>query len=114
MPDFKALTSTLTFQNTNVIVIDGTQDIGAAIAICIAELGASIFIVSHNKMLGSDMVKKLENASFSSGGDNHGGVRFGFLQRDLSRVGEIKGAVKDIAKWAEKDGIHYLFQSQGE
>lgn len=116
MPDFKALASTLTFPNTNVAIVGGTQGIGASIAIRFAELGAAIIIVGRNEMLGSEMVKKLEKASFTSGWDNRDGItrRFKFSKRDLSKVEEIKGAAEDIAQWAGKKGVHYLIQCQGE
>lgn len=116
MPNFKALASTLTLTNTNVVVVGGTQGIGAGIAIRCAELGASVLIVGRNAMLGSEMISKLENASRGSG-DSHSltsGARFGFSQRDLSRLEEMRGTVEDIAKWVGKDGVHFLFQSQGE
>ena len=116
MSYFKALTSTLTFQNTNVVVIGGTQGIGAGIALRFAELGAAVLIIGRNEVLGSEMVKKLEKASFTGGWDNHDGItrNFKFSKRDLSKVGDMKGAAEDIAQWAGKKGVHYLFQCQGE
>ena len=113
MPDFHTLTSSLPFLNTNVVVIGGTQSIGAGIAIRFAELGASVLIIGRNETNGNEMVKKLGNAS-SNYWWNPEKVRFGFARRDLSSVEEIKGAAQDIAAWAGKDGVQYLFQSQGE
>jgi NAD(P)-dependent dehydrogenase (short-subunit alcohol dehydrogenase family) len=111
MPDSPTLTaSSLTFPNTNVVVIGGTQSIGAGIAIRFAELGASVLIVGRNE---NEMVKKLESASSNKGWDPDR-IRFGFARRDLSIVEEIKGAAKDIATWAGKAGVQYLVQSQGE
>ena len=115
MPDFHALTSSLTFPNTNVVVIGGTQSIGAGIAIRFAELGASVLIIGRNELNGNEMVKKMENASSSSNnGRGYNGAKFGFARRDLSSVEEIKSAAQDIAIWAGKVGVQYLFQSQGE
>ena len=115
MPDLKALVSALNFQNKNVVVVGGTQGIGSGIAIRFAELGAAVLIVGRNEMLGSEMVKKLEKASFTGDWDDYDGIarRFKFVKRDLSKVGDIKEAAEDIAEWAGKNGIHYLFQCQG-
>ena len=112
MPNFHVLASALTFPDTNVVVVGGTQGIGAAIAVRFAELGASVLIIGRNEIIGVDMVKKLEATSSSHGHDPHG-VRFGFSRRDLGSVKEIKAAAEDITKWAGKGGIHYLFQTQG-
>lgn len=115
MPDFHALTSSLTFLNTNVVVIGGTQSIGAGIAIRFAELGASVLIIGRNETNGNEMVKKLESASrLSNNGQGHDGAKYGFARRDLSSVEEIKSAAQDITIWAGKVGVQYLFQSQGE
>jgi NAD(P)-dependent dehydrogenase (short-subunit alcohol dehydrogenase family) len=115
MPNFHALTSALTFTNTNVVVVGGTQGIGAGIAVRFAELGASVLIVGRNETLASEMIKKLEKASSQNGQNPQAaGVKFGFSRRDLGIVEEIKGAVEDITNWAGNEGVHYLFQSQGE
>ena len=111
MPNFHALTSALSIPNTNVVVVGGTQGIGAGIAVRFAELGASVFVVGRNEKLGNEMIKTLETASRQNGWAE---VRFGFARRDLGTAEEIKGAVDDIARWAEDGSIHYLFQSQGK
>ena len=85
MPNCHALSSALTFPSTNVVVIGGTQGIGAGIAICFAQLGASVLIVGCNKACGNEIVKKLETAAQKSGRDD-GRVRFGFIRRDLGIV----------------------------
>lgn len=113
MPNFHAETSALSFPNTNVVVVGGTQGIGAGIAIRFAELGASVLIVGRNEILGNEMVKTLETSS-QQNGRYVDGVKFGFARRDLGAVKEIKGATEDIARWAGDEGVHYLFQSQGE
>jgi NAD(P)-dependent dehydrogenase (short-subunit alcohol dehydrogenase family) len=113
MLDFHTLVSRLTFPNANVVVIGGTQSIGAGIAIRFAELGASVLIIGRNETNGNKMVEKLKNTSSNNGWDREK-VRFGFARRDLSSVEEIKGAAQDIAGWAGNDGVQYLFQSQGE
>jgi NAD(P)-dependent dehydrogenase (short-subunit alcohol dehydrogenase family) len=112
MPNFHALTSALTFPDTNVVVVGGTQGIGAGIAVRFAELGASVLIVGRKETLGSEMIKTLESASQKDGGKT-AGVRFGFVRRDLGSVEEIKAAAEDIAQWAGDRGVHYLVQSQG-
>jgi NAD(P)-dependent dehydrogenase (short-subunit alcohol dehydrogenase family) len=63
MPNYRRLTSALSFPNTNVVVIGGTQGIGAGIATRFAELGASVLVVGRNETLGSEMVKTLEAAA---------------------------------------------------
>jgi len=96
MPNFHALTSALTFPDTNVVVVGGTQGIGAGIAVRFAELGASVLIVGRKETLGSEMIKTLESASQKDGGKT-AGVKFGFACRDLGSVEEIKATTEDIA-----------------
>jgi len=113
MPGFHALTSALTFPNINVVVVGGTQGIGAGIAVRFAELGASVLVVGRNEKLASDLIKTLETASRQNGW-NSSEVKFGFARRDLSDVAEIKAVADDISIWAGNKGIQYLVQSQGE
>lgn len=113
MPDFHALSSALTFTSTNVVVIGGTQGIGAGIAVRFAELGASVLVVGRNEALGNEIVKTLETAAQKNGQDG-GRVRFGFSRRDLGSVEQIRAAAEDVARWAGNGDINYLFQSQGE
>jgi NAD(P)-dependent dehydrogenase (short-subunit alcohol dehydrogenase family) len=113
MPNFHALSSALTFPSTNVVVIGGTQGIGAGIAIRFAELGASVLVVGRNEALGNEIVKALETAA-QKNGRGGGRVRFEFSRRDLGSVEQIRAAAEDIARWAGNGDIHYLFQSQGE
>jgi NAD(P)-dependent dehydrogenase (short-subunit alcohol dehydrogenase family) len=104
MPNFHALSSALTFQSTNVVVIGGTQGIGSGIAVRFAELGASVLVVGRNEALGNEIVKTLEKAAEKNGRVD-GRVRFGFARRDLGSVEQIRAAAEDIARWAGDGGI---------
>ena len=57
-----------------------------------------MLIIGRNEITGVDMVKKLEATSSSHGHDHHG-VRFVFSRRDLGSVKEIKATAEDITKW---------------
>jgi NAD(P)-dependent dehydrogenase (short-subunit alcohol dehydrogenase family) len=96
MPDFHVLTSAFTFLNINVVVVRGTQGIGAGIAVRFTELGTSVLVIGHNKKLASDLIKILETASWQNRW-NSSEVKFGFAQRDLGNVAEIKAVVDNIS-----------------
>jgi NAD(P)-dependent dehydrogenase (short-subunit alcohol dehydrogenase family) len=113
MPDFHVLMSALTFLNINIVMVGGTQGIGAGIAVHFTELGASVLVVGCNEKLASDLIKTLETASQQNGW-NISEVKLGFAWRDLGDVVEIKVVVDDISIWAGDRGVRYLVQSQGE
>ncbi len=106
MPDYHALTSALKLASTNVVVVGGTQGIGAGIALRLAELRASVLISGRNEKLGDEMVGKLKERGAKD-------ARFAFVKKDLGDLGAIKALAEDIAAWAGEEGVQYLYLSQG-
>lgn len=106
MPEYHALTSALELAATNVVVVGGTQGIGAGIALRLAELGASVLISGRNEKLGDEMVRKLKERGAKD-------ARFAFAGKDLGTLEAIKALVEDIAAWAGEEGVQLLYLSQG-
>lgn len=108
MVNYHALTSSLKLSGTNVVVLGGTQGIGAGIAIRFAELGSSVLVIGRNETAGNAVVNKMQSASADSSE-----ARCTFIRADLGTVDGIRGAAYDIAAWAGAQGVDYLFQTQG-
>ncbi|KAJ8481017.1 hypothetical protein ONZ45_g15451 [Pleurotus djamor] len=109
MPDYHDVSSSCDFSGQNVVVVGGTQGIGAGIALRFAELGASVLIVGRNSSLGNGLLESMK-AKAKTGPSL---AKFAFVQKDLGVLKEIKEAAEEIAVWAGDDGVSYLFQSQG-
>ena len=93
--NYHALTSTLNLSGTNVVVLGGTNGIGAAIALRFAALGASVLVMGRTEAAGADVVRAMQSAS----GDGSGATP-SYGRADLSTVAGIRGAVDNIAAWA--------------
>ncbi|KAF4578240.1 hypothetical protein EYR36_000047 [Pleurotus pulmonarius] len=106
MPDYHALTSALKLAGTNVVVVGGTQGIGAGIALRLAELRASVLISGRNEKLGDEMVRKLKERGAKD-------ARFAFARKDLGTIEATKALAEDIAAWAGEEGVQYLYLTQG-
>ncbi|KZP18623.1 hypothetical protein FIBSPDRAFT_590555 [Athelia psychrophila] len=108
MVNYHALTSSLKLSGSNVVVLGGTQGIGAGIAIRFAELGSSVLVIGRNETAGNTVVNTMRGASADSSE-----AKFTFVRGDLGTVDGIRGAADDIAAWAGAQGVDYLFQTQG-
>lgn len=109
MVNYHALTSSLKLSGSNVVVLGGTQGIGAGIAIRFAELGSSVLVIGRNETAGNTVVNTMRGASADSSE-----AKFTFVRGDLGTVDGIRGAADDIAAWAGAQGVDYLFQTQGK
>jgi hypothetical protein len=101
------------------VVAGGTQGIGAAIALRFALAGASVWIIGRSEGRGLEVVEKLKQASLEGArrkNQQSEGVSadHAFLKADLSDVEEIKRVAEEVKKRAGKDGIDWLFETQGE
>lgn len=87
-------------KNKNFVFVGGTQGIGKATALALAERGASILVIGRNKTAGANLVKlALKNGASSAG----------FIRADVSTIKGIKHAVDEIKNWNSE--IHGLMHS---
>eukprot|EP01112_Ceratiomyxa_fruticulosa_P019625 TRINITY_DN6464_c0_g2_i1.p1 TRINITY_DN6464_c0_g2~~TRINITY_DN6464_c0_g2_i1.p1 ORF type:complete len:297 (-),score=59.61 TRINITY_DN6464_c0_g2_i1:131-1021(-) len=90
----------------NVLVIGGTQGIGAGLAISIAKNGArSVTIVGRNRALADGVINEMKQASTNPD------AQFRFIAGDLSLVEQIKEVVREISQ--AQPNIDILIQTQG-
>eukprot|EP01112_Ceratiomyxa_fruticulosa_P019620 TRINITY_DN6464_c0_g1_i2.p1 TRINITY_DN6464_c0_g1~~TRINITY_DN6464_c0_g1_i2.p1 ORF type:complete len:294 (+),score=47.36 TRINITY_DN6464_c0_g1_i2:296-1177(+) len=90
----------------NVLVIGGTQGIGAGVAIRMAKNGArSVTIVGRNQALADGVINEMKQAS------PHPDTQFRFIAGDLSLVEQIKEVARSISQ--VQPNIDILIQTQG-
>lgn len=104
--------------SNRAVVAGGTQGIGAGIALRFALAGASVWVIGRSAQRGEEMVQKLHEASKEglrrrakelSATD----VDHAFLKADLSDVQEIKRVAGQVSSRAGRQGVDWLFESQG-
>ncbi|UZJ54578.1 hypothetical protein CBS101457_003898 [Exobasidium rhododendri] len=104
--------------SNRVLVAGGTQGIGAGIALRFALAGATVWVVGRSEERGVEIVKKLHQASLEAARrrkieQEDSDVDHAFFQADLSDVEEIKRVAEDVRKRSGKEGIDWLFETQG-
>ncbi|MBL1419940.1 MAG: SDR family NAD(P)-dependent oxidoreductase [Alphaproteobacteria bacterium] len=87
-------------KNKNFVFVGGTQGMGKAAALALAERGASILVLGRNQAAGDNVVElALKNGANTAE----------FVQVDISTVQGIKHAVDKIKNWQPQ--IHGLMHS---
>ncbi|SCV72233.1 BQ2448_4927 [Microbotryum intermedium] len=99
----------LALAGKNVAVAGGTQGIGAATAIRLAQAGAdSVYIIGRNKEKADEVVREMKRAGASAGDRK----TYEFIQADLSLVSNVKKVVDELKTKVGDKGIHYLITTQ--
>ncbi|KAJ3108743.1 hypothetical protein HDU97_000143 [Phlyctochytrium planicorne] len=106
----------------NIVVVGGTQGIGASTALRFASLGASVLICGRNDSRGTSMVQSLRTA-YTSGSKflRHNrdakdeAPTYSFVKADLSTVEGCFKVVNEVKKWDKvpQDGLHALVMTAG-
>ncbi|KAJ3206618.1 hypothetical protein HDU67_008042 [Dinochytrium kinnereticum] len=119
-----------------VVVVGGTQGIGAATALRFASLGASVLIVGRNPTLGTTMIQSLRQTK--SNGDRllrggrhrhpeirddevmgkgtsvgEGDQEFRFVRGDLGSVEGCLGVVGEVGEWVGDGGVAAVVMTAG-
>jgi len=95
-----------------VVVVGGTQGIGAGVAKRFAKAGAEVWIVGRNEKLGNEVVEEMRKAATEKS-ETSKTPGFHFFQADLSRKAGMKRIADEIKDRAGAEGIDYLILSQG-
>ena len=94
--------STLSWAGKNVLVVGGTQGIGAATALAFAKAGASVTFTGRNQTLGSEMLNQLSSKSTAP---------MAFETFDVTRMSEVR-AFTESYKQKHKE-LHALVLCAG-
>ncbi len=90
----------------NVLVVGGTQGIGAATALAFAQQGASVTITGRNKDLGQSVVEKLRAATQAQSS---------FVPVDVSLMSEVRKFTENFVKESQNQNkkLHALILCAG-
>ena len=93
------------FKNKNIIVVGGTQGIGAGISIKLSSLGANVIIGGRNEKLANEILQKMRKENKDN--DNI----YMFKKVDQSIVSDIKNFINEVSNIYDK--LDYLIISSG-
>jgi len=106
---WKTANSKLNLTGKSILVLGGTQGIGAGVATRFAQLGASVAIAGRNEKVATDMIENWKKES-----KNLQEQEFRFFKVDCSSVKDIVRFTDEVQKYYEsKGGLTHLIQSQG-
>eukprot|EP01114_Cavostelium_apophysatum_P004749 TRINITY_DN15100_c0_g1_i1.p1 TRINITY_DN15100_c0_g1~~TRINITY_DN15100_c0_g1_i1.p1 ORF type:complete len:302 (-),score=64.87 TRINITY_DN15100_c0_g1_i1:169-1074(-) len=105
---WKAANSAQNLVGKNVLVIGGTQGIGAGIATRFSQIGASVYIAGRNEAAANQLLEELQKNRI---GDQS---EFKFFRVDASSIQDMDRFTKEVKNYFEsRGGLHYLVQTQG-
>jgi len=103
-----AANSKLNLKGKNVLVVGGTQGIGAGVATRFAQLGASVAIAGRNEKLANELIENWKKEQKESSQE------FTFFRFDASLVKDVSRFSQEAKNYfQQRGGLHYLIQSQG-
>eukprot|EP01111_Echinosteliopsis_oligospora_P007562 TRINITY_DN22775_c0_g1_i1.p1 TRINITY_DN22775_c0_g1~~TRINITY_DN22775_c0_g1_i1.p1 ORF type:complete len:301 (-),score=68.33 TRINITY_DN22775_c0_g1_i1:67-969(-) len=91
----------------NVLVVGGTQGIGAGIAERFAKMGASVAIAGRNEVIANELIAKMENQKKTPD------QKFHFFKVDASSIRDTYRFTKEVKEYYGEAKINHLFQSHG-
>jgi len=102
-----SINSKQSLKGKNVLVVGGTQGIGAGVATRFVQLGASVSIAGRNESLALDLIQKWKAIQ-------NEGQEFNFFRVDASLVQDVSRFGEETKEFYQKrGGLDYLVQSQG-
>jgi len=105
---WKSANSLQNLAGKNVLIVGGTQGIGAGVATRFAQLGASVAIAGRNEKLATELIEQLKKESKNSQQE------FQFFRVDASSVKDLSRFTDEASKYYESHGgLSHLIQSQG-
>jgi NAD(P)-dependent dehydrogenase (short-subunit alcohol dehydrogenase family) len=118
---WKSANSALDLIGKNVLVVGGTQGIGAGVAIRFSQLGSSVAIAGRNEILAKEVISKMQASNKSESQEFRFFKVDATLLADLERFSEViylpnlfSPHVKEIKQYYEaRGGVDYIVQTQG-
>jgi len=106
---WKSANDALNLQGKHVLVVGGTQGIGAGIAIRFSQLGSSVAIAGRNETLANEIISKMKAEA------KHSEQDFQFFKVDASLVADLDNFTNEAKKYYESRGnaVDYLVQTHG-
>jgi len=105
---WKDSNSKLHLKGKNVLVVGGTQGIGAGVAIRFSQLGASVTISGRNEKRANEVIETMKKEQKDSSQELR------YRRVDTSLLYDVARFTDEAKKYyQERGGLHYLIQSQG-
>lgn len=106
----QAQKSTVNLCGRRALVVGGTDGIGAASAVQLASLGASVTVMGRNMKKGAAVVERMRAAGLTSNGSTEGdraAAEFDFQAADASLLANVKTAAHEYRE-KHNDGLDFL------
>jgi len=106
--NWKAANDALNLIGKNVLIVGGTQGIGAGLAIRFSQLGSSVVIAGRNEALANEVISQMKTNKKSETQE------FKFIKVDVTLIDQLKKFTTETTQYFEKrGGVDHIIQTQG-